>query len=153
MFLSQARSVAQDNMSVLYAPGEVNLGYVERGERYVFIPSKYEEYILQNITTIGISSLMISDIYIIDKDSKAIVGNEALRIMDVMSALDAYVQDNGFLLGYNKGTSIDRPTNLSNADEGFEYFDTTLHKPVYWTGDSSIGDHGWVDAVGRHPNL
>jgi len=35
---------------------------------------------------------------------------------------------------------------------GFEYYDKTLGKPVYWTGDTTKGDNGWIDAVGNHPN-
>ncbi len=151
MDFSQGRSVSQKNSSVLYAPGEVNLGYVEKGERYVFIPSKQEKYILKNFTCAGNPSFLISDIYIIDKDTKEIVGNEELRIIDVMNSLDANVQYDGFLLGYNKGSSKERPTDLTTIDEGFEYFDTTLHKPIYWTGDVSIGDKGWVDAMGNYP--
>ena len=68
-----------------------------------------------------------------------------------MNSLDSNFQEKGFLLGYNKGASIDRPTYLTREDEGFEYFDTTLHKPIYWTGDKTIGDNGWVDAMGKHP--
>lgn len=34
---------------------------------------------------------------------------------------------------------------------GFKFFDTTLGKPIYWTGDATKGDNGWVDANGNHP--
>ena len=101
--------------------------------------------------SVGHPSFMISDIYVIDKDSKDITGNEELRIIDVLNSLDANVQFEEFLLGYNKGTSKERPSDLTKEDEGFEYFDTTLHKPVYWAGDVSIGDKGWVDAMGNYP--
>ena len=151
MNFSKGRSASQKYSSVLYAPGEVNLGYIEKGERYVFIPSKEETYILRTFLSIGDPSFMISDIYVIDKDSKDITGNEELRIIDVLNSLDSYVQYEGFLLGFNKGTSKERPTDLTKEDEGFEYFDTTLHKPIYWAGDVSIGDKGWVDAMGNIP--
>lgn len=149
---SQGRSVSQENSSVLYAPGEVNLGYIERGEQYIFIPSKQEEFLLNSFTSVGNSSFLISDIYIIDEDSKNINGNEELRILDILSSLDENIQDDVFLYGYNKGASNERPTYLTREDEGFEYFDTTLHKPIYWTGNTTIGDNGWVDATGNHPN-
>lgn len=148
---SQGKSVSLKKSSILYAPEEVNLGAVEKGERYVFIPSKQEKYTLNNFEIVGNPSFMISDIYIIDRDVKDIAGNEKLRIIDVMNSLDSNFQEKGFLLGYNKGASIDRPTYLTREDEGFEYFDTTLHKPIYWTGDKTIGDNGWVDAMGKHP--
>ena len=148
---SQARS--QENTSSLYAPGEMKVGLIEKGEQFVFLNSKEEKYILHTITSDGNPSFLISDIYIINKDSKDIDGNEELRIIDIMLSLDAYVQNDGLLMGYNKGPSRERPTTLTSKDEGFEYFDTTLHKPVYWTGDTSIGDNGWVDALGKHPNL
>ena len=141
-----------DNTSVLYAPTDVNLGAVDKGEKYVFLPSKNEKYLLNNFTSVGDQSLLISDIFIINIDAQEIDGNEELRILDVLNYLDTEFQVNGFILGYNKGTSYNRPTDLTREDEGFEYFDTTLHKPIYWIGDTSIGDNGWVDAMGGHPS-
>lgn len=41
----------------------------------------------------------------------------------------------------NKGESINRPI-LSNTNQGFQYYDTTLNKPIWWTGEK------WVDATG-----
>ena len=38
------------------------------------------------------------------------------------------------------GTSTDRPTSYLSI--GFQYFDTTLNKPIWWTGSH------WVDATG-----
>lgn len=152
MSFSQSQAVSMENPSILYGPGDNNLGSIEKGEMFIFLPSVREEYILNNVTTDGNPSFLISDIYLIDKDSKDIVGNEKLRIIDILNSLDSYVQEDGFLLGYNKGPAKDRPTDLSSEDEGFEYFDTTLHKPVYWTGDVSLGDKGWVDAMGKHPS-
>lgn len=40
----------------------------------------------------------------------------------------------------SSGTSMQRPVNVQI---GFQYFDTTLNKPIYWTGKS------WVDAIGN----
>ena len=34
---------------------------------------------------------------------------------------------------------------------GFRFFDTNLGKPIYWTGDMTKGDKGWVDANGNNP--
>lgn len=39
------------------------------------------------------------------------------------------------------GTTLDRP-DLTASDAGFMYFDTTLGRPVWWSGT------GWVDATG-----
>ena len=50
--------------------------------------------------------------------------------------------------GYNvtipiSGITSQRPTaSLTATDSGFQYFDTTLGKPIYWTGTA------WVDATG-----
>ena len=150
---SQGLSTSLENTSIFYAPGEKNVGVIERGERYIFIPANEADVISKSITITGNQSLMISDIYIIDKDKNEITGNEELRILQIMSSLDSYVQFEGFLMGYNKGTSNDRPTDLNTTDAGFEFFDTTLHKPIYWTGDEKVGDNGWVDATGKHPSL
>lgn len=39
------------------------------------------------------------------------------------------------------GTSEERP-ELSDVNNGFQYFDTTLNKPIWKTED------GWVDCTG-----
>ena len=44
-----------------------------------------------------------------------------------------------------------RPVN-SLLTPGFKFFDTTLNKPIYWTGNPLKGDNGWVDSNGNHPN-
>lgn len=149
---SQGQSTPLENISILYAPGEEIAGVMERGEHFVFLPSKDTEYLLHNIKIAGNESFLISDIYIIDKASKDIFGNERLRIRDILHSLDLGVQYDKYIVGYNKGTSSERPTYLTDADEGFEYYETTLHKPVYWTGDVTKGDKGWVDATGAQPN-
>ncbi len=41
----------------------------------------------------------------------------------------------------NRGTTAERPP-MSSDSYGFQYFDTTLGKPIYWTGSK------WVDANG-----
>ena len=49
-------------------------------------------------------------------------------------------------LTINKGTTANRPTNefLTTFEQyvGFKYFDTTLSKPIFWSGTK------WVDATG-----
>lgn len=37
--------------------------------------------------------------------------------------------------------------------EGVAFYDKKLNKPIWWSGDVSIGDNGWVDANGKHPGL
>ena len=41
--------------------------------------------------------------------------------------------------GQLTGASDSRPTGIA---EGFQYFDTTLNKPIWWNGSA------WVDATG-----
>lgn len=41
------------------------------------------------------------------------------------------------------GTTAERPADLDSADYGYEYFDTTIGKNIYW-----IGDREWVDEEG-----
>lgn len=45
----------------------------------------------------------------------------------------------------HKGTSAERPTDLTSEDEGYMYYDTTLHKPIFWNGEQ------WIDANGNTP--
>ena len=58
---------------------------------------------------------------------------------------------------FNRGTSTVRPTGIGsgetgtlimNQDEGFEYFDTTLGKPIYAKTIATDGTVTWVDATG-----
>lgn len=52
-------------------------------------------------------------------------------------------QDNGSFtissIANNSGKTEDRPTN---ADKGFQYYDTDINKPIWWNGFS------WTDASG-----
>ena len=56
----------------------------------------------------------------------------------------------GFTTTKMKGTTAERPTQYLNTttDVGFIYLDQTLNKPIWWTGDTSNGKSGWVDATG-----
>ena len=49
------------------------------------------------------------------------------------------------------GNSKSRPTPYNGEEMGLVYFDTTLGKPIFWTGNKSIGDNGWVDLNGNYP--
>ena len=150
---AQSRSSSLENISVLYSPKEISQGSIEKGERFIFIPYGQEGYVINSITTEGNPSFLISDIYVIDRSIQEInKGNEKVRLIDVLNNLDSFVNEEGILSGYNKGTSNNRPSDLTREDEGFEYFDTTLHKLIFWSGDNSIGDNGWVDALGNHPS-
>lgn len=45
--------------------------------------------------------------------------------------------------GNDKGSSDNRPSNLFEEDEGYMYYDTTLHKPIFWSGEY------WIDINGQ----
>lgn len=45
----------------------------------------------------------------------------------------------------HKGTTSERPNDLTEEDEGYMYYDTTLHKPIFWNGNY------WTDANGNTP--
>lgn len=47
-----------------------------------------------------------------------------------------------------RGLTISRPILNDTYHIGTEFFDRTLNRPIYWTGNTSIGDSGWVDAGG-----
>lgn len=64
---------------------------------------------------------------------------------------------NTFTAARTKGTTDKRPTGIgaeegvlnSLIDVGYEYFDTTLNKPIYASAiDDSTGEVTWVDATG-----
>lgn len=50
----------------------------------------------------------------------------------------------GYSADYNiKGSTAERPT-ISSSSVGFQYFDTTINKPIWWTGSN------WIDATGEN---
>ena len=54
-----------------------------------------------------------------------------------------WVDEKGYTAAKSKGTTAQRPTaDLTSGDAGFEYFDTTLGKTIYWNGTA------WVDETG-----
>ena len=53
-----------------------------------------------------------------------------------------WINNNGYNSEYlTKGTTTQRPT-LSSADEGFEYYDSTLKKKVLWNGTAWVNMDG-----------
>jgi len=61
---------------------------------------------------------------------------DALNQLVMGQHIDAGIARIGF------GATAGRPATLTTEDTGFMFFDTTLHKPVFWKGS------GWVDATG-----
>ena len=58
-----------------------------------------------------------------------------------------FIETLGGKTAYNKrGTT--RPTLYLDTDIGNDFFDETINKMIYWTGDTSGGKSGWVDATG-----
>lgn len=48
----------------------------------------------------------------------------------------------------HRGTSEERP--VEGMLIGFEYFDTDLGYPIWWSGDTSDDKSGWVNALGEN---
>lgn len=62
------------------------------------------------------------------------------NIEDSYWSNDAYwFTTNGESYSNIKGDTDNRPTNIN---QGYCYYDTTLQKPIWWTGSK------WVDATG-----
>lgn len=58
---------------------------------------------------------------------------------------DVWYTADGFTAAKNSGSTAERPSDgFNGANRGFQYYDTTLNKPIWWTG--SI----WVDANGNN---
>ena len=52
---------------------------------------------------------------------------------------------------YNKKGTV-RPTMYFSEDVGNNFYDTSVNKMIYWTGDTTLGANGWVDANGNNPD-
>lgn len=68
--------------------------------------------------------------------------NDINNIKNLNKTNLSFIQNVGWIIAGNKinfGTTEQRTTNVPI---GFEYFDTTLNKPIWWTGTK------WVDSAG-----
>ena len=54
------------------------------------------------------------------------------------TVMDAFGRKAGLI----RGTTAQRPTELEYGDRGYEYFDQTLNKPIWWNGTK------WIDSTG-----
>lgn len=59
---------------------------------------------------------------------------------DYQKILYCYPNEFGDMYVSKMGTTQERPANIIN--KGFQYFDTTINKPIFWDGSK------WVDATG-----
>ena len=71
-----------------------------------------------------------------------IINNSSLggQLKNTLLSRNTYSRDAG-----PSGTSGQRPVT---PPVGFCYIDTSLGKPIWWTGDTSGGKSGWIDATG-----
>ena len=69
---------------------------------------------------------------------------EASTITDYMEYYINGVTANAYEIGKEKGTTAERPdeTNLGTANEGFEYYDSTLKKKILWNGTTWVNMDG-----------
>lgn len=59
---------------------------------------------------------------------------------DYQKILYCYPNEFGDMYVSKMGTTQERPANIIN--KGFQYFDTTINKPIFWDGSK------WIDATG-----
>ena len=66
------------------------------------------------------------------------------NITDYMEYYINGVTANSYEIGKEKGTTAERPddTNLGTANEGFEYYDSTLKKKILWNGTTWVNMDG-----------
>lgn len=62
------------------------------------------------------------------------------------NAVNTFVDALGYTPSKHTGSTADRPDNLTIEDSGFEYFDKTLHLPVYYS--ASFNTSKWYKADG-----
>lgn len=91
---------------------------------------------------------VVSDNFVIDEnnikqldyvlqDSKEFVESFST---DYQKILYCYPNEFGDMYVSKMGTTQERPANIIN--KGFQYFDTTINKPIFWDGSK------WIDATG-----
>ena len=66
----------------------------------------------------------------------------SLTTTELTPYLEGAIQKNPILEKMPHFSSSNRPLNLTTTDVGYQGFDSTLKKPIWWTGSA------WVDATG-----
>lgn len=105
-----------------------------------------------NIAIISANSIAVSYLIVEASDSlKSTFGNitfsEVIKLKNGQNFL--YPQGRSFRLlrneAANSGNTDNRPKGLANfcSAGGFNYYDFTLNRPIWWTGTK------WIDAIGR----
>ena len=105
----------------------------------------YFSNVFSDLVLINYGPELPSDINIVGKNYKYL--NTSSNRTFYYTPL-GWVDSNGYLATINKGTSEERPSLRPTLDIGFEYFDTTLGKPIYAKFITSAGAIEWVDATG-----
>lgn len=73
----------------------------------------------------------------IGKESFSWIGSIIPKVEGPISSINLFITE------HKVGPADKRPTSLGVSNAGFQYFDTSLGKPIYWTGSK------WVDALGN----
>ena len=106
-------------------------GCIYNGYVYISISSPYtyvKNFYIQNYTKYTKTTPIIDNSINVEEGTPAIVYD--------------YTYNNGLTDKKTNGLTNERPTGLNANNIGFEYFDTTLSKPIWWSGTQ------WIDSTG-----
>lgn len=115
----------------------INSNYIDLGVYIHLLPNSYHQYNVNNDKyTFYLSSLNKNIASLNFKNGDEFIYNNKSYYWKDYDLVDS----NGNSIIYlTNGTTNQRPTSINS---GFQYFDITLNKPIWWTGSQ------WVDATG-----
>lgn len=134
--------------------------------KFINIEDNYDSYIDELSTDFAVSSdsslylatgsTLSCSIRFKTNNTLAFIGFKCLNIQDFVK-FDAYSKLNPIVYPIPVNTMSFIPDSIiripyQEALIGKSIYNITLNKPVFWTGDTTKGNNGWVDANGNNPS-
>lgn len=132
-----------------YSENSLDDGHIsyckETGKHYKFNSNNILDSTTENISFIARGILLDQKF---SKDIVKYIDYEDIPTLNMVANLGGvfieYIKGKPVISGdmyvSKMGTTQERPANIIN--KGFQYFDTTINKPIYWDGSK------WIDATG-----
>lgn len=135
IYLLTNKTISPINIQILYNNGYKPINeLVENIEDLINIPSGYVFGHTEILSNIEYAKAVNGDSFLIRANN---------TLYNAIKYNDKFIDNNGFtFVTQRRGAYTERPTTLSSDDIGFQYYDITLQKPIYWNGN------GWKDSLG-----
>lgn len=144
------------NIKIIYPNENYNIGYSIniKGNLYNSKINSQNTFYLKENQNLTIENINIGQLYLYINKGKLILHKSTVNSIEKSGSLTSinneflYVDDCTIVNFNNSEHKINKESNLFSSNKprnpyiGFQYFDTTLNKPIWWTGTK------WVDSTG-----